>query len=1500
MKKFLKLALCVVLVLGMIPVSVYSAFAQGKGVAKNDATNQSIDNALNQSIPETIYIDGELNDLGWKEWITVDSVNGVWNSETVSDEKKDFSYKYSLRRDHEYLYAAFDFGKGSLRDFNIYFSADNGVSVTTVSFSAENKTVGENEVELVCNGSIVEFSYKLGGEAASAATVSYYVSATFGENKLFYPAIYPDNAGSYVDPFYQWDSNAIKNIDPLPSYVNVDGMFNESYWTQLTTYHQGLDDGKNSADFREGKYDLVDFDTVRYSNTYYTNSGQTLSNSSSAKIRFKTDIRMDKDALFGSALVYVSSPGKHTQFRVFVHVNGVKYKFQIFFNATTQETNSALYKNGTRVEKLSEKTAAKISHGNSILNVEFKVMLSDLGIGSASNNVTVSVAALNDVYLAATGAYTYSTNNTDDTAGNAFSFNYAEAAKSDAGNGFLINGQLDTSIFAALLGYDSFLNGLSRDNGYGDVDKFAFALHADYENVYGAALVEMKDGEVWEKSKTANYTDYDHELFCLWVKSDFDSCNRIAAANRTAKDNAYSHVIKFFLNVNGEISARLIKVIGLKADGSVQTAEILTVLGKNDTNALLKEVEAVIKPVSEVREGFDTDDKRYAVEFKIPRYVLELDYDYVVKLTDSDNSQGSNADKKYNYNAAIRYMVSVESTQNGTSGTVGPVVSTSTGKFEPGEMLTSGTATLAYRAITPQVEADGLFSELVWNNGFEDEFAWNESFVNVNYANSTIANDTDKNLEFKYKLALGNEYLYGAAVVNNDDEHTQLAVWLKQEGYAAHDYAYRFVIKDGLFKGYSVESGEIYVNNGYWNEIEKGFLKYSAKRLNGKTYFEFTLDLDLFLARKDNTASIDIDFERPKFECFVAVETRNGEDSEKQMIHPAYSNTVLKGNASAYVQVDNAWEAILSGNAAVIEKLQHFAPEVIIIDGKLNDNGWDPNAWIEVSGGTNATIQGGNDDTYALQGNKAFTFKYQVRHDDEYLYVAALYYLPEEFSTEKSRFDEKTGLDEKGGNCPEFRIWINPKKEDGSIHKSFQYLYDVSTIDSAGVTGVVLPESIKSLANDPNYTPYASLTNVQKEKYGIGKWLDENGGFSTNAADGIIKYKAEDGTAIVLRAATNVLPDYANGGQSHPVTGKPVTYDRIYGASEFYGYTDIIQENRNSAKEWYADVENESYTLGKDHAIMCSGENMPISSVAGETVGTKNNAIVEFKVRISEFDPDNNGFEYSVQGSMYGYYSRDVEHWNQSDDEALKTLDYKIHYPAKYTETGSKTSYWGNYFPYWNWYNGIDFEDNKEESRLRNNCTPVVCLGAKVSETYKNPEDGKTYNAIRFGARYEEKYIRYLAGKEDGSYWDVKDMGIVVLPVHKLQEQNLALNDLALEVSSALNFPAENIVNWQKGKDVNGWSNFADYKNFVFYVTIMGFDERAFDMDFAFRGYMTFYTGTYYAGDEVIGVRDGMDGKTFYSDVLVRNFNEVKQISASENLPDGNYGENGPPVEIIP
>ncbi|MBR2900765.1 MAG: hypothetical protein IKC39_00825, partial [Clostridia bacterium] len=113
MKRTLALVLALIMILCMIPASMLTAFARGRGVYANTIPNQTIDGAPGQYIPETVVVDGELDDTGWREddWKRVNSESGTWNvqyptkNQTINNEA--FSYKYNVRKDYYYLYGAF-------------------------------------------------------------------------------------------------------------------------------------------------------------------------------------------------------------------------------------------------------------------------------------------------------------------------------------------------------------------------------------------------------------------------------------------------------------------------------------------------------------------------------------------------------------------------------------------------------------------------------------------------------------------------------------------------------------------------------------------------------------------------------------------------------------------------------------------------------------------------------------------------------------------------------------------------------------------------------------------------------------------------------------------------------------------------------------------------------------------------------------------------------------------------------------------------------------------------------------------------------------------------------------------------------------------------------------------------------------------------------------------------------------------------------------------------
>lgn len=515
----------------------------------------------------------------------------------------------------------------------------------------------------------------------------------------------------------------------------------------------------------------------------------------------------------------------------------------------------------------------------------------------------------------------------------------------------------------------------------------------------------------------------------------------------------------------------------------------------------------------------------------------------------------------------------------------------------------------------------------------------------------------------------------------------------------------------------------------------------------------------------------------------------------------------------ANIPTATAWDAVNAGKIAVIE---HFAPDVITVDGDLNENVWtEEYGWTDVHDQVNSSYQEG---TTADTGAE---FSYKLRFDDEYMYVGAI-------------IDAEYGEDE----APNFRIWI---KTDDAL-ETYTHFYRISYNEYSGyIVTLETPE--------PNYSTPEGEDWSAKDCYGY--------------RDGI----AYDGLGVMYE---NYLC-FGENTATTPVGTAGYKGSFGYDSSALYGYSEEIQEN--VAWEYYPDIRTTKYYLGKESANMKATAN-------GKTQ-------VEFRVKLDEFG-GKDGFEYFVQASKIV-------------DGKLATLFY----PHVYTEPKSEYCYWSNNQVYWEWFSNTSIKvgvAEMNEMKLRNHNYPVTTLGAKISPNYGGIENNY---AIRFGGLYNEDYIRnwvsesnqteteasgeYYTNPDFVDYWDIADVGIVIQPTDELSDPHG--EDLFVGNDGSFNDSADNIVAWQSGKD--GWgTNFADYENFAFYITIYGIPEEDLDRKFSFRGYVDFYAST--------GI------ESYYDTTLVRSYNMVDAaINGGSNeesaLPeDEDAVEKTPVIAYIP
>ena len=421
--------------------------------------------------------------------------------------------------------------------------------------------------------------------------------------------------------------------------------------------------------------------------------------------------------------------------------------------------------------------------------------------------------------------------------------------------------------------------------------------------------------------------------------------------------------------------------------------------------------------------------------------------------------------------------------------------------------------------------------------------------------------------------------------------------------------------------------------------------------------------------------------------------------------------------------------------------------------------------------------------------------------------------------------------------------------------QNWLYKYQLRTDGEYLYVGVKY-NGVKHDVHKPEFTLWLKTddeSDTWTHFYSVG--YAENGGTATlESGDLAIDYALPDGASLVIDGpvgsvnATDTTLGYKNMLSFAQNTSKTAVgakesnslYKGKYGDSALFGYTEEIQENVTSG-QYNPDIRTTRLTLGNESAIM------------QDSASNNGHLVVEFKVALSEFGGED-GFEYFVES---------------------KVLDYDLVYPICFTEANSEGLAYQENLPMWKWSKKMSEKVTKAdiesgEMRMRLNSMPVVTLGAKINANYK-AADGNEYKAIRMGALYNEDYIRnwrksdattldpsdemYTAPIND--YWDVADLGIVMLPTQLLGVDQ----ELTLETDYVVSLSADNIIKWVNDADTGGWSNFADYENFVFYATLYGVPEN---IKVSFRGYVDFYAST---GTE-----------TYYDHTIIRSYDMIKSV----------------------
>ena len=181
MRRTLAFFLALVMV---VPTSFLVAIASDNGVIGNGITNQTIDNAYTQYIPETVTVDGNVDkDTAWANhpWNEVDTNNGTWDSEKPAEESKKLTYKYQLHYDYEYFYGAIVLGKG-IKDAEITVWLKDG-SNPQGGYSHKVMYTVSNGV--FSDGGMVDYNGTAVGDASLAAE-KYFIRLRFQDFIVFH------------------------------------------------------------------------------------------------------------------------------------------------------------------------------------------------------------------------------------------------------------------------------------------------------------------------------------------------------------------------------------------------------------------------------------------------------------------------------------------------------------------------------------------------------------------------------------------------------------------------------------------------------------------------------------------------------------------------------------------------------------------------------------------------------------------------------------------------------------------------------------------------------------------------------------------------------------------------------------------------------------------------------------------------------------------------------------------------------------------------------------------------------------------------------------------------------------------------------------------------------------------------------------------------------------------------------------------------------------------
>ncbi len=1441
MKRTLAFILTMLMVITMVPASLLTAMARGKGVSANGIDNLTVSNAPDQYIPETIVVDGRVRDTGWPydDWNKVNTETGTWSVQNPDAENLGLVYTYQLKTDYYFLYGGFiietpdvagpltiwlnngdaDADNTYTHKFVIDLETDTAKRYDAAGKEIENKSPYDYE-KFQCDinrpgagRTVIEFKSLLADFCPTKAPkLSYFVSLEAGNGQaLYHPAIKMDegfNRNDLLPSLSNWPSEHSAKIDIADingygddSFIGaftVDGEFDEAVFAEHTNFYSVWFERMNLPTFKTGKKDYSDlvYNKLEYANT----------------IGGEHDLRVSSSKIFGAALLQDDTcPSSYYDTLVIFNLYQGSDQLQVVLRWDNEDANynyAYATLNGTSV---GTPTWGAMSTGApNTYSFEFSLERSGTISSFVPDYYDFIACAYPDSTDTPVDAYTSTATGCEVTYYRNSIHEYYDPYSVSNG-GFYADGYLGARVWPGLTVAASTVNGDVIDSTYAGTRvqglNFLHTMAVDYEHAHGAVHIVSENNNLseWQHgtATSPNQADY----FTIYLKNS---------------DSTSGTVFRFdmWTYLEGDEVRAAIGVYS--ADGHYN---ICTDAGEGKFKV------AFVNRV----------DGTYAFEYAIPLASIEgITLDYGQSIVDGTTASPSPDILEY---YAMLSVVQAESRDG--SDTYLPhtnLVWPKTGVTDATGMPTgedhtweSNPAVVKYQEVVRAIEVDGIFNEEL-----------RLQFEKVDYTNSTYRREGTKgNILGGYKkFYVGQQYAYLATRIDGDfiNNSTKVTFWVKNS--ADEIYSYEFY-NDGTYFQMS-KNGIV----GY-----RSLFYYQFSSANDATNFEAAIPIADFGGENG-------------FEYFV--EVQQVVDGEVlQRVSPKVPLPTIANYADNLDLSGSEWEF-----AGAPKALEYFQPENITVDGNLDDSGWDDEEWIFVSPDINASKQETNEITQLFKSE----FYYQMRVDEEFVYLAAVikYYDAYYYDADGNYVSVPVNNANILNQEPSFRLWIkngmNGSDTTVGAANTYTSYYDVSLDQSGNVV----------LTNQLNLFPtYANNTRPLYDK-------DYNRVVPQQNEDGSY-IKGDDGQILF-----ETVSDPADR-RVYPTAQK---YDNLTGAndSHLFGYDKIIINEEEAVivnengqtfgetlnPEQYAERNMIKDTLHIEAGTIQFADGKKFYRDGGEHTLGYDNVVVEMKVRIDEFNADQ-FFQYYVSTGT------NAKSWYGSKATV---------YPTVPSEPDSASNYYHYKYPYWYWEDraAVNVTDSlRQDMTLRTYKKPVITLGAKVNETYNyyNPDtkELKEVNAIRFGGLWTEEYIRHVNGlfetggySENGNYtdyWDVKQMGMVILPT-RLTEYNKRVDkdeahpgdyELFVDTPGAAWMDADGIVNWA-GPTLGTNNDFADYTDFAFYVTVVNAPPA---MNFCFRGFVTYYN-------------DVNGGLPYYDVVLERGINMVVDKSSQSEDPTTEEG----------